>query len=41
MVDKKYIRPFLVYKYEKIKNRLEFEFEDVLEEYQLIENELN
>ena len=36
-----YIRPFLIYKYEKVKNRIEFEFEDVLKEYQMIEDELN
>lgn len=40
-MDKRYIRPFLIYKYEKVKNRIEFEFEDVLKEYQMIEDELN
>ena len=39
--DDKYIRPFLVYKYHKVKLRPEFELKDVLEEYQLIEEELN
>ena len=40
-LDVRYIRPFLIYKYEKVKNRVEFEFEDVLKEYQMIEDELN
>lgn len=40
-LDVRFIRPFLIYKYEKIKNRVEFEFEDVLKEYQMIEDELN
>ena len=31
--DDKYIRPFLVYKYDKVKRRPEFEFKDVLQEY--------
>lgn len=29
-IDDKYIRPFLVYKYDKVKKRPEFEFKDVL-----------
>jgi hypothetical protein len=40
-LDTKYIRPFLIYKYKKLKGRVEFEFEDVLREYQMIEDELN
>lgn len=40
-IDDKYIRPFLVYKYHKIKKRFEFDFEDILQEYQNIEQELN
>jgi hypothetical protein len=39
--DDKYIRPIFVYKYSKIKKRMNFEFEDVLKEYQKIEEELN
>ena len=31
--DDKYIRPIFVYKYSKIKKRMNFEFEDVLKEY--------
>ena len=31
--DDKYIRPFLVYKYDKVKRRPEFELQDVLQEY--------
>lgn len=41
MVDDKYLRPFLIYKYKKVKKRIEFEFEDILREYKMIENELN
>lgn len=40
-MDQQYIRPFLIYKYKKQKGRIEFEFEDVLREYQMIEDELN
>lgn len=40
-IDDRYIRPFLVYKYDKVKKRPEFDFEDVLQEYQQIEEELN
>ena len=39
--DDKYVRPFLVYKYDRIKYRPEFEIEDVLNEYRVIEEELN
>ena len=39
-MDRTYIRPFLVYKYENIKGRMELEFEDVLQEYKLIQQEL-
>lgn len=39
--DDKYVRPFLVYKYDKVKQRPEFEVKDVLEEYKQIEEELN
>ena len=39
--DDRYIRPFLVYKYHKVKFRPEFELKDVLDEYQQIEDELN
>ncbi len=31
--DDKYIRPIFVYKYSKVKKRMNFEFEDVLKEY--------
>lgn len=31
----------MIYKYNKIKKRIEFEFEDILREYKMIENELN
>lgn len=40
-IDDKYLRPALIYKYKKIKKRIEFEFEDILKEYKMIENELN
>lgn len=40
-MDRTYIRPFLVYKYETIKDRMELEFEDVLQEYKIIQEELN
>ena len=40
-MDTQYIRPFLIYKYKKVKKRIEFEFEDILKEYQQIEDELN
>lgn len=40
-IDDRYLRPFLIYKYKKIKKRIEFEFEDILKEYKMIENELN
>lgn len=39
--DDKYIRPCLVYKYDRLKYRPEFEIEDVLNEYKIIEEELN
>lgn len=39
--DDKYIRPFLVYKYDRLKLRPEFELEQVLDEYKMIEEELN
>lgn len=39
--DDKYIRPFLVYKYDRLKLRPEFELEQVLDEYKMIEQELN
>ena len=39
--DEKYLRPFFIYKYYKMKNRPQFELEDVLAEYQAIEEELN
>ena len=39
--DEKYLRPFFIYKYEKMKNRPQFEMEDVLAEYMAIEEELN
>lgn len=40
-LDHNYVRPFLIYKYKKQGGRVEFEFEDVLREYQMIEEELN
>ena len=40
-MDAQYIRPFLIYKYKANKKRIEFEFEDILREYQIIEDELN
>ena len=40
-IDDKFLRPFLVYKYDKVKKRPEFEFKDVLQEYKQIEEELN
>jgi hypothetical protein len=35
------VRPCLIYRYKKVKKRIEFDFEDVLKEYQMIEEELN
>lgn len=35
-IDEKYIRPCCIYKYKKVKKRQQFEFEDVLKEYQMI-----
>ena len=40
-MDEMYIRPFLIHKFNKKKKRFEFEFEDVLRENQVIEEELN
>ena len=40
-MDNQYIRPFLIYKYDRKKKRFEFEFEDILKEYRMIEEELN
>lgn len=40
-MDRAYIRPFLIHKYEVIKDRVELEFEDVLQEYKLIQEELD
>jgi hypothetical protein len=40
-MDRTYIRPFLIHKYEVIKDRVELEFEDVLQEYKLIQEELD
>ena len=40
-IDEKYIRPCFIYKYDKIKDRMELEFEDVLQEYKLIQQELD
>ena len=40
-IDDKYIRPFLLYKYDRLKYRPEFEIEDVLNEYKIIEEEMN
>ena len=39
--DDRYIRPLLVYKYDRLKLRPEFELEQVLDEYKMIETELN
>ena len=40
-MEKTKIRPFLIYKYNKIKDMAKFDFEDILEEYKNIEEELN
>ena len=40
-IDKIRIRPCLIYKYHKIKLMSKFDFEDVLVEYKVIEDELN
>ena len=39
--DDNYIRPFLIYKYDRIKNEEEFEIEDVLDELKAMEDELH
>lgn len=39
--DDNWIRPYLIYKFDRLKERPEFEFEDMLEEYKIIEEELN
>lgn len=40
-MEAQYVRPFLIYKYKASRKRIEFEFEDILKEYQIIEEELN
>lgn len=40
-IDRKYIRPWLIYKYYKISKRREFNLEEMMKEYQQIEQELN
>mmetsp|Transcript_5805 Transcript_5805/g.9937 ORF Transcript_5805/g.9937 Transcript_5805/m.9937 type:complete len:102 (+) Transcript_5805:1-306(+) len=40
-IDDKYIRPIFVYKYNKRKGRFNFEIEDMLKEYKMIEEELD
>ena len=35
--DEKYIKPFFIYKYHRIKKQVDFEFDDVLKEYQNIQ----
>jgi len=36
-IDRKYIRPFLIYKYYKISRRREFNLDEMMKEYQQIE----
>lgn len=39
--DDNFIRPYLIYKYDRIKGRPQYEVADMLEEYKMIEEELN
>ena len=39
-IDDKYLRPFLVYKYHKLKKQPKYEMEDMLNEYNMIQREL-
>ena len=39
-IDDKYLRPFLIYKYHKVKKQPKYEMEDILAEYNMIQQEL-